>query len=514
MYVRMYTDIYPSISTSPPSLSLSLYIYIYICIYIRKHVKYKRISRWGLYFTTMFVVMLNEHKYIYIYIYTHHISHSQYTKTMKRKRDEVTLFPHQVHACDTMLRAMANREPGALLCHRMGMGKSMSVLHFLAALCGKHVLLVVPVNVLDHWECDAARAGVTVCRVYGAHWREQLDAVPDGHVVLTTHGTLQSAYVHEDARAFDRCTWDVVVLDEVHRFINYNNERAGTHDTTLYTKLYEKISRKFTVAVSGTPLTNNPVHNARSLLQLLGYTVSDHERPAAVLDMFKRRLVRSRTVTSPHCTFPHLSLHAVWCDPPMGAATTGTYVAKRIADTTGCTTAEDVDKLCARDIAALPKYRQLMRMILGWQRQHDTVRIVVVAEYTSLLRCMTRLSPVYTRELCGEHTHAERARTLRWFRSSDTGVRILCLSLACEGLNLPGAQHMVLLHPSESFVREEQAMYRMCRMGTSGTRHVHCMYTRDGCSDHHLRRMQLRKVRALTQVFPAYKKYHAFLSQV
>jgi ERCC4-related helicase len=225
--------------------------------------------------------------------------------------------------------------------------------------------------------------------------------------------------------------------------------------------------------------------------------------------MLRRRLVQARGAT-PGCSFPRLALHGVWCTPP-GGDPPSAYVAKRLADTTGCATAEAVDLLGARDIAALPKYGKLMRMTLAWQQQHDTVRIIVVAEFTSLLRCVTKLAPDYTRELYGEHTRAERSNTLRWFRSTAAGVRILCLSLACEGLNLPGAQHMIILHPSESFVREEQAMYRMCRMGTTGTRHVHCMYTRGGCSDPALRRLQLEKVRALTRVFPEYARYHTFL---
>ena len=518
----------------------------------------------------------------------------------------VTLYAHQRSAKSRILQSIRTGDPGSILCHRMGMGKSMTTLSVMHSVLHAEparecrILVVVPVNVLPHWKTEASRLNIRVRTVHGPDWREQFAhhvrvQSPRLFVVLTTHGTLQSAYVQDgvskesvhtatdetyetnpsspspglrtqDApniaaelsgsggggalgassaivsqpNPFEQWMWNMVVLDEVHRFVNYNkvqfSAQAKQWKKTLYSRLYKSLRRRYTLAISGTPLTNEPISNAKALLQLLRCNLPD-ERPPTVRAVFKKHLVEHRGKLPSGCTFPSIRLEKHWCDrpspdsarlstvratqsvaPPVEEASTSPatsknhYVANRLWDTTGCRTSAQVDQLSPSDIRGLPKYRQILRMVRNWQRNmrgHEPLRVVVVAEFTSLLRCVSRILPAG--EYYGDHSTQERASTLAWFRDPTPDTRILCLSLACEGLNLGIAKHMILLHPSDSFVREQQAMYRICRMCGHGSVQVHFLYTRDGKSDPSQRRRQYRKLFQLESVFPEYGVYRDFL---
>jgi SNF2 family DNA or RNA helicase len=126
---------------------------------------------------------------------------------------------------------------GALLADDMGLGKTLQTLCVLE----KRSLVVAPTSVLFNWEQEIRkfRPALKTSLYYGP--KRQLD--PQANVVLTSYGLLRL-----DQELLGKEQWDVIVLDEAQVIKNPDSQIA---------KAAHKISGKFRVALSGTPVENH-----------------------------------------------------------------------------------------------------------------------------------------------------------------------------------------------------------------------------------------------------------------
>ncbi|MEZ5978768.1 MAG: DEAD/DEAH box helicase [Planctomycetota bacterium] len=137
---------------------------------------------------------------------------------------------------------------GGCLADDMGLGKTVQVLARLVARAGSGTaqgpsLVVAPRSVLHHWEQQAARFAPTLSVATHSGPTRDLAAAREADLVLVTYGTLR-----QDAGAFAREPWDLVVLDESQAIKNASSRTAEAARGLL---------ARARLALSGTPVENH-----------------------------------------------------------------------------------------------------------------------------------------------------------------------------------------------------------------------------------------------------------------
>lgn len=161
-------------------------------------------------------------------------SHHAYTLP---KDLEGTLRSYQKHGVE-WLCMLRDAEVGAMLADDMGLGKT---LQSLCAIQGQ-TLIVAPTSVLHGWkeQVQKFRPGITLSTYYGA--QRKLDLKSD--VILTSYAILRI-----DREILTSRTWDTVILDEAQIIKN---------PESLVARAAHRLSGKFRMALSGTPIENKP----------------------------------------------------------------------------------------------------------------------------------------------------------------------------------------------------------------------------------------------------------------
>ncbi|MFW2479507.1 MAG: SNF2-related protein [Lentimonas sp.] len=164
---------------------------------------------------------------------------------------KANLRPYQRDGC-AWIEFMYQHRFGACLADDMGLGKTVQTIAFLthrfeqAEQAGERlasVLIVVPpslvFNWLDEFERFAPHLKVMDC-LSPSKWQEVLN---DAQIVLTTYDR-----VRIEAKTMSVHEFDILVFDEAHNLKNV---------ATARTKAAARLSRRFTLSLTGTPVENN-----------------------------------------------------------------------------------------------------------------------------------------------------------------------------------------------------------------------------------------------------------------
>lgn len=167
------------------------------------------------------------------------------------KQLNAELRPYQRDGC-AWIEFMYQHRFGACLADDMGLGKTVQTIAFLthrfeqAKLSGEEmasVLIVVPpslvFNWLDEFERFAPHLKVVDC-LSASRWA---DSLKDAQIILTTYDR-----VRIEAKVMSGHEFDVLVFDEAHNLKNVSTAR---------TKAAARLSRRFTLCLTGTPVENN-----------------------------------------------------------------------------------------------------------------------------------------------------------------------------------------------------------------------------------------------------------------
>lgn len=180
------------------------------------------------------------------------------SKSWKSKLFQATLKNFQWDGLDWLV-SIYNEGYNGLLADEMGCGKTVQCLAFIAylieadLLCDQHVLIVVPLSILDNWmkEFSKFAPGIHCMTYYGSmtdrvRMRQSITTIDRPQVIITNYET-----VNRDIDWFTSkssgLNMGLLVVDEAHRLKNQHSQ--------LYKNLFGLCDRK--LLLTGTPLQNN-----------------------------------------------------------------------------------------------------------------------------------------------------------------------------------------------------------------------------------------------------------------
>ncbi len=140
---------------------------------------------------------------------------------------------------------------GGILADEMGLGKTVQTLAFLQHLkdrgSKKPSLIVVPTSIITNWQYEATRftPDLKVLVLQGPQRRELFKQIPDHDLIVTSYALLRI-----DSRDLEKHTYNYFILDEAQ---NIKNEQAATTKAAKGIRSYRRL------ALTGTPTENRPM---------------------------------------------------------------------------------------------------------------------------------------------------------------------------------------------------------------------------------------------------------------
>ncbi|GAB4266308.1 MAG: DEAD/DEAH box helicase [Deferrisomatales bacterium] len=158
---------------------------------------------------------------------------------------EGVLRPYQLEGY-RWLRFMGELGFGCVLADDMGLGKTVQALAvLLAEREGGASLAVAPTSVVPNWEAEARRfaPSLRVVRYHGADRRERVGDLTASDLVITSYAVLR-----RDIEALSQVSWNYVILDEAQAIKNAATQTA---------RCARRLEARRRLALTGTPLENH-----------------------------------------------------------------------------------------------------------------------------------------------------------------------------------------------------------------------------------------------------------------
>lgn len=408
------------------------------------------------------------------------------------------------------LRFLEEQGLGGILADDMGLGKTVQTLALLLseAAAGRAFpsLVVAPTSVVPNWEAEARRfaPGLRVVRYEGLDRKELLEEFSGAHLVLTSYSILR-----RDARELGALRWNYAILDEAQAIKNAATQTARSA---------RKLKARRRLVLTGTPLENH-LGELWSQFQFLlpGLLGSErrfgekYARPAAQGDVFAREELRRRVrpfllrrlkgeVAS---ELPEKVESVLFCE--MGDEQARLYrslleasrerVFREVA-------AKGLSKarICVLD--ALLRLRQacchpaVLPGALGHgvpSAKFDTFcdfvseiveeghRVLVFSQFVSVLELLRRwFEEAGISHLYLDGRTRDRGERVRRFQEDESvSAFLVSLKAGGTGLNLTGADYVVLFDPWWNPAVEQQAIDRAHRIGQTRRVFSYKMITRN-----------------------------------
>ncbi|WP_025321833.1 DEAD/DEAH box helicase [Deferrisoma camini] len=407
----------------------------------------------------------------------------------------VRLRPYQAQGVRWLV-TLGEMGCGAALADDMGLGKTVQALAAVAVDVGRGRpgpnLVVAPTSVVPNWEAEARRflPGLRVLRHHGADRAQTPQDLLDADLVITSYALLR-----RDRAMLEQVEWNWVILDEAQAVKNPDTQTA---------RAARALRAKKRAALTGTPLENH-LGEIWSLFQFLNPGLLGSQRA------FVRRFVQPVVEGDPRASetlrrriapfvlrrlkeqvepeLPPKVESVVWCD--MDPVQEAFY--RSLLDASRRRVLDDIRRRGLEQarfsvLEALLRLRQaccLPELLPGgvgegipsakFDRFQDVVteileeghRVLVFSQFTQVL---SRLRGWF-REAGVEHLYLDgrtrrREEKVRRFQE-DESVRAFLISLKAggAGLNLTGADYVILFDPWWNPAVEEQATDRVHRIG-------------------------------------------------
>jgi SNF2 family DNA or RNA helicase len=381
---------------------------------------------------------------------------------------------------------------GGCLADDMGLGKTLQAISFLCCNERSHdraVLIVVPKILLYNWQSEFNKfAPAEKVTVLHGHFADEKLFPDSSAIFITTYETL-----HRHQADFQKISYDTVILDESQSIKNFRTQRY---------QAVKELQRRFTLALSGTPLENN-VEELWALIQLLtpnllgshadfmkkfGDAGENTER-ALYLKKLIAPFVLRRTKQNVLTELPSKTDITLTCE--MDVAQQQLYEKILIAARNEISSKPSrfIIKDNAVILRALLYLREvctdplLLPLELRSENPSSSCKLEVFYQYSQRIlqnfdklivfsqfpSTLKRLEAWCKRQgwktfyIDGKTNH--RDSIVRDFESSDSGVFFISLKAGGVGLNLVSCQYVILYEPWWNPAVEQQAADRIYRIG-------------------------------------------------
>jgi SNF2 family DNA or RNA helicase len=412
------------------------------------------------------------------------------------------------------LKTLGNYGLGGILADEMGLGKTVQSVAFL--LSEKEtksdvqpVLIVTPASLIYNWkneltkfapDLEAVVASGTVLERQALLQQEQK---PD--IWITSYPTLR-----QDISAYEEQTFSTLILDEAQTIKNFNTKTA---------KAVRKIKARNRFALSGTPIENS-IDELWSIFQTLlpgffpklsDFKKMDEGKIARMIRPFLLRRVKKdvlselpdkiETVQSSELTKDQKGLYLAYLEKIQKETKDSLekegFQKSRIKILAGLTR---LRQICCHPALFVEDYHgtsgkleQLLEMISDYLENGR--RILIFSQFTSMLAIIRTaleekgLSFFY---LDGQTPAKERVDMVEQFNQGENAVFLLSLKAGNTGLNLTGADTVILYDLWWNPAVEDQAIGRAHRIGQRKVVQVVRMLT-EGTIEEKIHELQQKK---------------------
>jgi superfamily II DNA or RNA helicase len=422
------------------------------------------------------------------------------------------------------LKTLAHYRFGGILADDMGLGKTVQSIAFLLSVLpeireqGQPAFIVCPASLLYNWQQELERFAPSIRSVIISGGSAERDRLLQGEadVIITSYPLLR-----RDIKSYAKWSFHTLILDEAQYFKNYATQTAQS---------VKALQAKHRFALTGTPVENRleelwSIFDAvfpdlfpsrQRFHELTRETVAKRARPFLL-----RRLKRDVLKELPDAIETLQSSDLLPEQKKLYAA----YLAKLQAETLKhLHDPDDWERHRIRILAGLTRLRQLcchpalfIEDYRGGSSKLEQLldiiedcrsagkRMLVFSQFTSMLEIIRRelgVRGVPMFSLDGSTPPKERAELCSRFNSGERDVFLISLKAGGTGLNLTGADTVILYDLWWNPAVEQQAADRAHRIGQRNVVQVIRLVAK-GTVEDKMFELQQRKKRLIDEVIQA-----------
>lgn len=424
------------------------------------------------------------------------------------------LYPYQINGY-RWLRMIAREDLGCILADEMGLGKTIQIIALLADEKENKrglSLVIAPTTILENWRREVAKFSTLKCTVHRGSDRTGFPSrLKEYDLIITSYETAV-----RDLPLLKMISWNVVVLDEAQAIKNPDAQRTATA---------KEISRRVSVAVTGTPLENHltdmwsimdfSIAGLLGDLHEFGKRYADNVSGAAALEPVVSPVMLRRKVQDVAGDLPEkivipqpVELDDVAADayemirresaPRNGK---GVSLASLVKLRMFCTHPFLVQASSGTDDPALysTKYVRLLEILEEFIAKFE--KTLIFTSFTQMvdiiLQDLVRRYRIYCDFIDGRVDINDRQKKVDTF-SSYHGPAILVLNprAAGTGLNIFSANHVIHYNTEWNPAVEDQASARAYRRGQTRPVTIHRLYHANTIEE--AMNMRMERKRAIT----------------
>lgn len=404
---------------------------------------------------------------------------------------------------------------GGVLADEMGLGKTLQAIAFLSSQLHENsrVLILAPSGLIYNWadEFEKFAPNLDIAIVHGSKAYREAILAEDHQIYLTSYATFR-----QDSDLYKQVSFDFLFLDEAQVMKNAQTKIA-------------RILRKFVVpsvfALSGTPIENN-LGELWSIFQivlpgLLPAKTDFMKLPAERVSQFIKPFVMRRKKGDVLTELPDLievvykneledQQKAIYLaqlqqmQERLGQVTESEFQRNRVEILTGlmrlrqiCDTPALFIEDYKGDSGKLDSLRDLLRQIA--EGDH---RVLIFSQFRGMLDQIEEELPqlgLTSYKITGSTPSQERQEMTKAFNQGERDVFLISLKAGGVGLNLTGADTVILVDLWWNPAVESQAISRAHRMGQEQAVEVYRLVTR-GTIEEKIQELQEQKKNLVSEV--------------
>lgn len=420
------------------------------------------------------------------------------------------------------MRMLAQYQLGGILADEMGLGKTIQAIAFMTAMLpdiranNQKVLIVTPASLLYNWqdECYKFNPEINVAVIEAQSKQQLLDPAfrADADVWITSYPTLR-----QQPALFHHYHYHTLICDEAQAFKN---------DYTLTAKAVGAIQAQHRFALTGTPIENrldelwsimhivNPVifNNKNHFLEWPKQTILARIRPFMLRrlkqDVLQELPEKIETIAVSPLLKEQRKLYLA-------------YLAKLQEDTVKHLDPKQAGKTRIKILAGITRLRQIcchpalfvddyeggsakLNQLLELVQDHISKgkRILIFSQFTSMLhiiRTELTLRGYSYFYIDGQTPPLERVQQCQRFNEGERELVLLSLKAGGTGLNLTGADTVILYDLWWNPAVEQQAADRVHRIGQKKVVHI-IKLVAEGTLEDKMISMQQRKQQLIDDI--------------
>ena len=420
------------------------------------------------------------------------------------------------------LKLLSRYHLGGILADDMGLGKTIQSIAFIESVLEEirkskePVLIVTPSSLTYNWlsEIEKFSPNLDVCLIDGHKDKRQslIQTIPNRDVVIISYPSLRADY-----KLFKPFTFHTVFFDEAQAFKN---------PTTLTAKAVKRLKARNRFALTGTPIENSLeelwsifhvifpqlLPDPQSFGELTRQSIAKRVQPFILRRMKKDVLtelpVKAETILSSELTEDQKKLYAAYLvelkQDTLKHIKKGEFQKNRIKILAGLTR---LRQLCCHPslfvegyMGESAKFNQLMELVE--ESKKSGRRMLIFSQFTTMLDIIGRYLgyhgiPFFY--LDGQTPPADRVNLCDRFNEGEGDLFLISLKAGGTGLNLTGADTVILYDLWWNPAVEQQAADRAYRMGQTKPVEVIKLVAR-GTIEEKMNELQERKKELIAEV--------------